>query len=192
MRGRWQVRLLEHHRLEAVHEDMSGRLELQNKSQVPAAIPLAVGNYLIARSAHGLVAVDFTTGKRIWRSQPERLSKLQELIAGTKGVGDKNRQVDSAQTFARLIWEDYLFNSTSSDGERVFAIRDLTIPTYNQTRNFRFPRQQQRDQQVRMTNRLCAYDLPTEGKLVWEIDGEVRKDELQGAFFLGAPVYILL
>lgn len=188
LRVRWRVKLLEHHNLEAVHDEMEGLLERQQKARLPAAGPLAVGDYVITRSAHGLVAIDFTTGKRVWRSQPQRASLLQNLMDGTRDQNEND--VEPAQSFAQTVWEDYLYNTTSSDGKRVYVIRDLAVPLASQARAMPFIRQRLNYDQSRSTNRLCAYDLPTQGKLVWEIDGATSTDELQGAFFLGAPVTV--
>src|SRR4029079_11431170 len=40
------------------------------------------------------------------------------------------------------------------------------------------------------TNQLAAYDIATQGKLAWEIDGGRNAGKLTGAFFLGAPLAI--
>ena len=37
------------------------------------------------------------------------------------------------------------------------------------------------------TNQLAAYDLATQGKLAWELDGGRTAGTLAGAFFLGPP-----
>ena len=190
LRVRWQVRLLEHHNLENVHDEMAGLMSRQGKSRLPAAAPLAVGDYVITRSAHGLLAIDFRTGKRVWQAQPQRASLLQQLLDRDDRQNENENNVEPAQTFARTIWEDYLYNTTSSDGQRVYAIRDLTPPKFDRSQHLPFIRQRPSELPDSHTNRLCAYDLPTQGKLVWEIDGAARSDELQGAFFLGAPVTV--
>ena len=195
LRVRWQVRLLEHHNLEAVHDEMAGLLAQQAKSRLPAASPLVAGDYVITRSAHGLIAIDFQTGKRIWRAQPQRATLLRELMElsdqqnGNKN-GNRNNNIEPAQSFGRMLWEDYLYNTTSSDGKRVYVIRDLELPRSARVRVHAMMPQTAFANADRGTNRLCAYDLPTQGKLVWEIDGAARSDELQGAFFLGAPVTV--
>ncbi len=198
LRVRWQVRLLEHHHLEAVHQEMAGLLARQKKSRLPAATPLAVGDYVITRSAHGLIAVDFKTGKRIWQAQPQQAALLQKLMnvsgrlnenANTNANANRNN-LESAQSFSRMIWEDYLYNTTSSDGKRVYVIRDLALPRLDRARSRRFMGRMPAERQDDDTNRLCAYDLSTQGKLVWEIDGAARSDALKGAFFLGAPVTV--
>ncbi len=186
LRVRWQVRLLEHQNLERIHDEVEGLRTRQQKSRLPAGVPLAVGDYIIVRSAHGLVAIDFRTGKRIWRAQPERDSLLQDLMDGATDQNDKD--IQPAQSFAQTLWEDFLYSSTSSDGQRVYVIRDLA-PAELDRSQFMF-QQNTTDDGDRTTNRLCAYDLSTQGKLLWEIDGAVRDDQLQGAFFLGAPVTV--
>jgi outer membrane protein assembly factor BamB len=40
------------------------------------------------------------------------------------------------------------------------------------------------------TNQLAAYDITTQGKLAWELDGGRNIGKLTGAFFLGAPLAI--
>ncbi len=195
LRVRWQVRLLEHRNLEAILEEMAGLNQQQKKPQMPAATPLAVGDYVITRSAYGLVAIDFRTGKRVWKTQPQSVSLLKDLMNGSnhenENENNRNGNVESAQIFARMVWEDFLYNSTSSDGQRVYAIRDLSPPRLSRRRSARFFVQGINSiNQENGTNRLCAYDLPTQGKLVWEIDGAARTDGLQGAFFLGAPVTV--
>ncbi|NOZ40037.1 MAG: PQQ-binding-like beta-propeller repeat protein [Planctomycetes bacterium] len=196
LRVRWQVRLLEHHKLEAIEQEMAGMLARQEKSRLPAATPLAVGDYVITRSVHGLIAIDFKTGKRIWQAQPQQAALLHDLMDVSGRLNDNangNRNgnnLESAQSFSRLIWEDYLYNTTSSDGKRVYVIRDLALPKLDRSRSVRFMGQMPVERQDDDTNRLCAYDLPTQGKLVWEIDGAARSDELKGAFFLGAPVTV--
>ena len=188
LRVRWQVRLLEHHNLETVHEEMAGLLARQEKSRLPAATPLAVGDYIITRSAHGLIAIDFKTGKRIWQAQPQQVALLQKLmeVSDLPNGNENSNDLEPAQSFARRIWEDYLYNTTSSDGKCVYVIRDLAQP--RRGRSFQGRREVVPENDN--TNRLCAYDLPTQGKLVWEIDGAARSDELRGAFFLGAPVTV--
>ena len=190
LRVRWQVRLLEHHDLEEVHEKMAGLLKRQDKSRLPAATPLAVGDYVITRSAHGLIAIDFQTGKRVWQAQPQRASLLQALVDANSRRDEDNSDIEPAQSFARMIWEDYLYNTTSSDGQRVFVIRDLAPPRFDRRASPPFMPRPADDSRNDDTNRLCAYDLPTQGKLVWEVDGAARSDELRGAFFLGAPVTV--
>ncbi len=192
MRQRWTVRLLTHPDLEEFHETLVSD-KVRNKKSFPvAASPLAVGDYIITRSAHNLIAVDYRTGKRVWRSQPQRVAAFEQLSSKSKATARTATSPAPIQTLNERLWHDYLYNSISSDGERVFVIRDLSQPE-NMSRQplaalgMRTPRTAGRSAG---TNRLCAYELASQGKLVWEADGADNQSELAGAFFLGAPVWV--
>lgn len=190
MRVRWRARLL-HPQLEAIHDDLAADLARHQQVVPPAAAPLAVGDYVITRSAHNLVAFDFRTGKRIWRAQPQRVPEFERLIATAARPNEDESDLEPARSFARRIWEDYLYNSISSDGQRVYVIRDLSLPEGNDYDAWAVPFMTGRpSDEGALTNRLCAYDLTTQGKLVWEIDGAGNDDGMKGAFFLGAPLAI--
>ncbi|MCA9230541.1 MAG: PQQ-binding-like beta-propeller repeat protein [Planctomycetales bacterium] len=192
MRVHWQVRLLSHHKLESLHDDLTADL-LRGKKTLPvAAAPLAVGNHIITRSAHNLVAVDFRTGKLIWQAEPQRVPEFDELCNGGNEASRDQSSVEPVRAFSNRIWEDHLYNSLSSDGQRVYAIRDLPLATQNANDLMAMPfmNGQFMAEGPASTNRLCAFDLATQGKLVWEIDGAAAKDQFEGAFFLGAPLAV--
>ena len=191
LRVDWQVRLLAHPALESVFQQVFTDRNSHHQPLIPAASPLAVGNYLITRSAHNLIAIDFTTGKRVWQSQPQRFPAFEQLISGESDNED-HTVVAPASAFAQRIWDDYLYNTISSDGRRVYVIRDLKAPTSHRSEPWqvRMMPESAADAFSAGTNRLCAYDLKTQGKLVWEVDGAISRDELKGAFFLGAPLAV--
>lgn len=192
MRQRWAVRLLTHPDLEDFHETLAND-KIRNKKNVPvAASPLAVGDYIITRSAHNLIAVDYRTGKRVWRSQPQRVPAFEQLTSKTKEPVRSASKPAPIQTLNERLWHDYLYNSFSSDGERVFVVRDLTLPKNLSAQplaglGMRTPHTVG---PTAGTNRLCAYELASQGKLVWEADGALAQSELSGAFFLGAPLCV--
>ena len=105
---------------------------------------------------------------------------------------DGQSEMEPTRALAERIWQDYLYNSISSDGQRVYVIRDLAIPDSTRIDASVFPgmRLGETKGDSARTNRLCAYELATQGKLVWEIDGAANRSELAGAFFLGAPLSI--
>ena len=192
MRVRWAVRLLSHPDLEEVCDNLNSEMMRQERSLPVAAAPLAVGDYVIARSAHNLIAVDYRTGKRVWQAQPQRVPQFEPLISATSETAEDQSDVEPTRAFAERIWRDSLYNSISSDGERVYVIRDLALPTTAQIDPFGIPGMgfdESKGDPAR-SNRLCAYELATQGKLVWEIDGAASREELAGAFFLGAPLAI--
>src|SRR5690606_39211437 len=112
---RWQVRLLGHPTLETLFDNFRSDL-IREGAMVPVASnPLAAGDYILTRTPQGLLAVDFRTGKRMWRSEPKQEPELLQLIqAGGSPEGGGNPE--AARAFARRIWEDYLYGITSSDG----------------------------------------------------------------------------
>jgi len=187
MRVRWQVRLLAHPRLIAVYDNLAAEFSRRKTIAPVAGTPLAVGDTILIRSAHNLVAVDFVTGKLVWQTQPQSVSEFDRLINAGSGGREDLSDAEPTQSFARRVWEDRLYNQISSDGQRVFVIRDLAAPGAR-ARDVWAAVPFASKEVTPQTNRLCAYDLATEGKLVWEIDGANSSGGLSGAFFLGAPL----
>jgi len=148
---------------------------------------LAAGDFVLVRTPEGLLAVDFRTGKRIWRTEPQDETSQKTLLRG--GPGDDANNPEAVRSFARRMWDDYLFGLASSDGERVFIIRDLPMPP-GQDYEFGLFMGGPVTEATTAANRLSAYDLATQGKLLWEIDGASAPGDLAGAFFLGAPVAV--
>jgi outer membrane protein assembly factor BamB len=189
MRVRWQVRLLGPPQLETLFENFLADLTRSGNITPVAANPLAIGDYVLTRTPHGLLAVDFRTGKRVWRSEPQREPELERLMRTPSAIEEETANPEPARAFARRMWEDYLYGLVSSDGARVYMIRDLPLPDaqdFEMTPFMAAPGQEEKSQ----ANRLSAYELATQGKLVWEIDGAAVTGDLAGAFFLGAPLSV--
>jgi outer membrane protein assembly factor BamB len=187
MRVRWKVRLLGPPQLETLFENLRADLVQSEKLAPVASNLLAAGDYVLTRTPYGLLAVDFRTGKMVWRSEPQREPELERLLHAGGGAEEEAANPEPARAFARRIWEDYLYGLTSSDGERAYMIRDLSMPVtqdYEVTPFMGAPGVEDKVQ----ANRLSAYELATQGKLVWEIDGAAATGPLAGAFFLGAPL----
>ena len=138
----------------------------------------------------------FETGKRIWQTQPQRVTEFEQLVNysgnATAGVGGQiDTNTHPAQSFARRVWEDYLYNSISSDGEHVFVIRDLKLPEFNEIDTWA----PFRGEMGRRWRRLCQSTcVPTiwRRKANWFGKSTEPRDkgELAGAYFLGAPVVV--
>lgn len=191
VRVRWEARLLSHPQFETIYDEFWTALEQRDQPLPAAGIPLAIGDTIIATTAQNVIAVDFRTGKRVWQTQPQRVSEFEQLLnlSGDAGLLDTN--MHASQSFARRIWDDYLYNSVSSDGERVFVIRDLRLPEFEQPDPWGMPFGVTiGGENPGVVNRLCAYDLATQGKLVWEFDGAAADTQLSGAYFLGAPIVV--
>ena len=90
---------------------------------LPVMQPLAVGDVVLMRTARSLLAVDFTTGKRIWevRSQSDlqsdRVAAAGARIAAMQGVvGDPS--------LSEKLWENATTGTLASDGLFIFAVED--------------------------------------------------------------------
>ena len=186
LRVRWEVPLLGPPRLETLFENLVDNFVRANQATPVASNIIAAGDYILTRTPQGLLAVDFKTGKRVWRSEPQREQVLEELIQAAANGEDQAANPEPMRAFARRLWEDYLYGVVSSDGERVYMVNNLAMPMSQQYEMAPF---MGGDIQERgATNKLTAYELATQGKLVWEVNGEQAEGDLAGMFFLGAPL----
>jgi outer membrane protein assembly factor BamB len=186
LRVRWEVPLLGPPKLETLFENLAANL-IRSELSVPiASNVIAAGDYILTRTPQGLLAVDFETGKRVWRSEPQRDEVLEQLVQSASNGEDQAANPEPLRAFARRLWEDYLYGVVSSDGERVYMVNNLRMPLSQQYEIAPFMGGEV--QQQGATNKLSAYELASQGKLVWEIDGERSEGELAGMFFLGAPL----
>jgi outer membrane protein assembly factor BamB len=168
--------------------------------------PIAVKDYVFMRSIGGLVAINFATGKRVWRGPVDpSIRQLLDPGAATNTnmnqigrLGNGRMIVNAAisvgpRWLGHRLWEDSTFGAISSDGQRVFCVEDLDAGmNLPEQRLVVLPNGRKVPQPMgpRSFNRLAAYDIATEGKLTWEAGGpqSEAQSELAGAFFLGAPL----
>lgn len=189
---RWQSRVIVDRRIEA---QLNGRRDRQLDSLLttpllPSAI--AIGDLVVARSLNNLVAIDWNTGKRIWETREE--SEGWSDTEGDAYVAYRELNYGHGRVhplFLRL-WKDAVYSSLSSDGRRVFAIRDLDYAraSYSSRWGMLPGFSDGADRNSKLTNRLAAYEIAAEGKLAWEINGAETNHTLSGAFFLGAPLAV--
>jgi len=153
----------------------------------PSWIPLRVGNHLLMRTTERLVGVDFATGKRVWeypwfKTNDDIEAKELEL----DGMPDEE---SGNSLLKQRVWNDIPYGRISSDGTRVYVLSDLAqmqVASFSPLMGLQGTRPANTG-----TNSLIALDLSTEGKLVWQIGGEILdENSLSGAFFLGAPLPI--
>lgn len=192
LRARWQARVVNDPTTEAYLDGRAQDFAQRGIVVIPSARPIAVENLVVMRTPENLVALDFETGKRIWETRPdENLDDDEELnrLAGGAANDQWNGQSNPLE---ERVWDDSLLMSLSSDGERVFSLRDVPRSQEEQVMAWRmgpaFGRMNANA--TATTNQLCAYDIATQGKLVWELDGSRTPAPLDGAFFLGAPLAI--
>jgi outer membrane protein assembly factor BamB/tetratricopeptide (TPR) repeat protein len=167
--------------------------------------PLAVKDLVLMRTVGGLLAVNFTTGKRVWPGPvDESIRHLLDPGAPSHSINQPIRVGAARQVpnpaltngprwLSHRLYEDTTYGTMSSDGARVFCIEDLDsglgMADQWQVVN---PNGRRVTQSIgaRSFNRLAAYDIATEGKLKWEAGGPLGEpqSELAGAFFLGPPL----
>lgn len=186
----WRSPMMISPELERLAEDFRFYLSHSQVSVFPLAAPLAVGDYVLARTPERLVAVDFRTGKRIWQSAgPEMLST--DRIGREDSPFAPQRGDLLAQLAEVRLFGDQTYNRLASDGKRVFAVEDVGFPSpaaYNLARvsrnnDFSGPF-------VPEFNRLVAYDLAN-GKILWHVGGSAEDGSplsLADTFFLGPPL----
>jgi outer membrane protein assembly factor BamB/tetratricopeptide (TPR) repeat protein len=173
-------------------------VEGRGQAAIPAAVPLVVGGKVVYRSYWGLHAVNLQTGKLEWEADSRwsldrlvhdnlRSTTLTQWVSGHLSAGQ-----------ASMLLENSVLGNLATDGKRVFAVEDLTVPPYVPQNQQFFPGQPQPGPVPGFTgaltdaivhNRLQAFDLAT-GKLVWEQGGRAARSELADSHFLAAPLLL--
>lgn len=191
LRARWEARVVNDPRVESLLASRSPQLTQQSGFAVPAAQPIAVGDVVLMRTPANVVAVDWQTGKRIWETRDETNERLTEFADGLTVIVQDEDWPESNLPLEQRVWEDVLAMSLSSDGERVFVVGGLPLSSAEDAGRWgMMPVFGGPDNMTGVTNRLTAYELATEGKLVWELDGGSPTGDFAGAFFLGPPLAV--
>lgn len=190
LRARWEARVVNDPGMESFLAKRSEGFAQRGIVAIPAAKPLAVGDVVLVRTPHNVVAVDWRTGKRIWETREEDGLGDVELAPADAIGFESDEFALPGNPLEKRVWDDVLAMSLGSDGERVFVIRGLSTPTADDATWQVAPFGVGAGAIASATNRLAAYDLATEGKLVWELDGQRPSGKLADAFFLGAPLSI--
>ena len=191
---RWRQRTAD----DSAVEKFIGKLRRDYLNQeivaLPSLHPLAVGDVVVMRTAFALQAVDFQSGKLVWKYASTDDSLEQFLEAGSAQQPAQGSQ----QLFAGVdqrMWEDATYGTLSSDGVQVYYVEDLGLAGVNFNGRMTVLPNGHRNYSVnsRGTNRLAARELRTQGKLKWEVGGITGEDEpkLAGTFFLGPPLPLL-
>ena len=165
---------------------------------MPVAQPLAAADYVLIRTPAALYGVNFANGRLEWRAgpiaqqQPDR-SQSAAVIRANGGIIFNGQD----PSLTDKLWENATYSTLASDGDYVFEVEEVPdssgIPQIQQRRIFRPGMVGGLTDNP--TNELAAYNLHTQGKIVWKVGGE-KKDhdvepQLTGAFFLGPPLPLL-
>ena len=113
----------------ANNPDDERRIDQQSKMlgsepYLPAMHPLVVNDTVLMRTIEGLVAVDATTGRRIWPypwSDPV-MRQFQEASDDPFGAAGG---ISRGQELQQRIWKDAPYGQLSSDGRAVFLLDQL-------------------------------------------------------------------
>lgn len=192
LRPRWQARVVNDPSLEGYLTGRAQEYVHRGLAAIPSARPIATGDVVIMRTPTNVVAIDWKTGKRIWETREDDEFSFsterspRELVGGI----DAEQAAAAGKPLEERVWEDALAMSLASDGRRVFVIRGESIPVEDQVMAFAMapPFGRATAETPASTNQLVAYDLATQGKLLWEVDGSRAAAPLEGAFFLGPPL----
>jgi outer membrane protein assembly factor BamB/tetratricopeptide (TPR) repeat protein len=196
LNARWQVRSTDEPAMQTAVEQWERSDADRGTPSVASFHPLAVGNVLLMRTLHNLLAVDFVTGKRLWESPSDDGDE-------TSLSGDaESWQQTVLQSADQRMRSDLTYGTLSSDGRRVFSIEDSLMMTLSGPVNGRgmnpfgrrgnplgFGQPAGSEEQAAVLNRLAAYDIRT-GKLAWNLGGPAGEHALRQSetYFLGPPL----
>ena len=179
------------------------RTELIERGQpvLPAMHPLVVGDTLLMRTVGSLLAVDLTTGKRLWQSAVEEEPEPVPTASGRSTPEVQKQQMLLLSGVSQRVFSDAIYGTLSSDGLRVFAVEDMELGGPGMPRMIRgvlVPGRIARRNfpgaggDAQPCNRLAAYDIRT-GKLLWNLGGPTGPHALKLAetFFLGPPLPLM-
>jgi outer membrane protein assembly factor BamB/tetratricopeptide (TPR) repeat protein len=201
----WRVSTTNHPTLEKTLGTIRQQYLDQGIAALPSMQPLAVGDLVLMRTARDLLAVDFSTGKRLWPVRSGSETSLEQMLSSTS-TGDGNIDPQRNPALIERFCEDATFGTLSSDGRQVYLIdgleanvsaADAAGPVMIGGGVIRgriiFRGAINANGQIiipKPFNKLTAHELQTQGKLKWEVGGASGEDEpqLAGAFFLGPPL----
>jgi outer membrane protein assembly factor BamB/tetratricopeptide (TPR) repeat protein len=193
----WRIPTSEHPYVESLIEQIQQSNRDQDRWALPALHPLVVQNVVLMRTARNLLAVDYLTGKRVWEVPGD--DPFESLSEATIGYASQSAEAfggmrsggfDLQAALRYRLWGDATFGSLSSDGQRVFAIEDLSLDLGTASGRAMFmPNRRILPTDPKAFNRLAAYDIQT-GKLIWHAGGSPEELGLAqaGTFFLGSPL----
>ncbi len=167
-------------------------LESDKYTTLPAWNPIIIDRHIIASGFGTVAAFSLDDGRLLWKSSThdhvleylqseELLTKL--TIRGAGGLGNYE------QYLIQQIAADLTTGTVSSDGKRVFAIRECGI--VNGSSRGILQAVDSLSIVPNQANRLCAFDLNS-GRILWEVGGLFggQSQEYSGHFFLGPPVIV--
>ncbi|MFM7073589.1 MAG: PQQ-binding-like beta-propeller repeat protein, partial [Planctomycetota bacterium] len=191
--ARWRVPTINNPNDERLAEKFAKEMSMQGTPPLPSLQPLAVNDFVLMRTAEGLLGVDVRTGKRVW-PYPWDESDPSQTVAASRNRTATRQRVSRETELKQRLFDDAAFGQISSDGDAVYFLHDLPFASTNQQQIM--IQMQVRGMNGRGTgsqgNQLVALDTRREGKFLWSIgDGKGSAGDdprLADAFFLGPPL----
>lgn len=195
---RWSAMSIADPRVETQLNRLAAHQRQGDQPIAVAAQAVAAGDQVVMRSEDRLVAIDFLSGKRVWETRPTVADNSLSTTYDWEGLEDIE---DESWLSARATrtWFDAVGASLATDGRNVYAVERLAVNQPTQ-RSGRFGRVRGgfESPETPIANRLAAYSLAEEGKLVWRLGGEAtqgRNEQIEDAapaslseaYILGAP-----
>ena len=175
-----------------------GELESTERARdgllLPAVDPLVVGDVAVFRSLFDIKAVHLPTGRHLWDSitVDPAFERILDGNVPSYSVGGRSMRQSLTQLFlAQRAWYDRTIGSLSTDGRFVFAVDWVGVLGLRVFSPGGFGQPDTSAPWIpRDHNRLLAFDLASEGMLVWELGGPrgERNSKIDGTFFLGPPL----
>jgi outer membrane protein assembly factor BamB len=186
---RWRVEVAEDPVLQKALEDLANSNREHGVPMFAGLHPLAIGDKILMRTRNNVMAIDLTTGKRIWPTASEHEPGVQQSNR-QRGFPFNQASVMSEQAqYAQRIWDDAAYGTLSSDGSLVYLIEELPLGvTPNNGQVMMFGGNRTDPSNHGATNKLAAYDINT-AKLMWSVGGqEDPMGMMPDTFFLGPPL----
>lgn len=187
---RWRASTLEE---PAIETAVLGRVDQWRNAglaEVPLAEPLATGDVVLFRTLRTLVAVNQTSGKRLWETPTDEDFRATFARLGIQ-MGSSSAP-EGWSSLERRLWSDRMYTGLSSENGLVFSVEDVSFESlpFSHERLARFGlRPNLDDETVSRPNRLTAREIET-GKLKWQVGGPAgpAAARLAEHCFLGAPL----
>ena len=194
----WSVPLIRDHDAEdpvlveevaTLLDGVSQSARLADWTTIPVLMPLVAGNSVIFPSYGHVKAVDLQTGELRWAAVPADQTFLDSLRTSTH-ASSRRISTEMDEFLIQRAWLDATSSQISSDGTRVYLVRDSGM-IGGVPQQFARVAQLNHPRRPKSFNSLRAYDA-IGGNWLWEIGGARTRVSLPlaGSFFLGPPLAV--
>jgi outer membrane protein assembly factor BamB len=169
---RWRVPVSTDPGGEAVLAQAQQHYQERGQPLLSALQPLAVDNFVLMRTTRNLLAIDFTSGKRLWEvpteEAPNNAANNNAQIAMFGRI-----QTTGPAVQAQRVWDDATYGTLTSDGRYVYSIEDVkgsaaVTPAMRRMILMQGGMFGVNGNELGSGNGLAAHDIRT-GKLAWEL-----------------------